>query len=95
MKREDEVAAEAQFNIGETYFVKGDFKNAMLEYMRLSYVYGKFTDWAIKGQIRAARSYKELGEIEQAKNLLEKIISKYPDTSYGQEAKDLLSSLPR
>ena len=95
MKREDEVAAEAQFNIGEVDFAKGDLKNAALEYMRLTYVYGKFTDWSVKGQLGAARAYKEMGENGQAKSLLEKIINKYPDSLYAKEARDLLSSLPK
>ncbi len=93
-KREDEVAAEAQFNVGEINSAKGDFKNAALEYMRLSYVYGKYTDWSVRGQLKAARAYKEMGEKDQAQSLLEKIINKYPDTPYAKEAKDLLSSLP-
>lgn len=80
---EDE--AEIQYNIAETYFAKGQFEQALLEYLRIPYLtMGEKFDWSSAARSQAAECYVRLRKYEEAIRLYEEIVKKSgANSEYG------------
>ncbi len=90
---EDE--AEIQFNIAETYFAKGNFEQALLEYLRIPYLtLGKKFDWASAAKSQGAECYVKLSKYDEALNLYNEIIKTSGSGSeYGIFAKQRMDQI--
>ncbi len=68
--------AEIRFYIGESYFYKGDFKQAALEFLKVPYLVVQKTeiDWASSAYGYAGKSYEELAKYSLAIEMYQKII---------------------
>jgi TolA-binding protein len=89
-ERNDELGAEAQFNIGNVYFEQDDYEKAGLEYLRIKYQYEAYTQWAIEAEFMVARCYKKSDNWVEAKRIYQKIIERNRDNEYGERARKLL-----
>ncbi|MGO8988345.1 MAG: tol-pal system protein YbgF [bacterium] len=87
-----ELSDNAQFWIGETYYVKKDYERAILEYEKaiVKYPEGDKIPAAI---FKQALAFSELGDKTNAKNLLKRVIEKYPLSEQAQLAKKKLETL--
>ncbi len=87
-----ELSGNAQFWIGETYYHKKDFERAILEYEKM------ITKYPEGGKISAALfkqalAFLELGDKTNARNLLKRIVERFPNSEQAEMAKKKLGSL--
>ena len=87
-----ELSGNAQFWIGETYYQKKDFEKAILEYEKA------ITKYPESGKIPAALfkqalAFLELGDKSNAKNLLRRIIERFPLSDQAEMAKKKLETI--
>lgn len=92
-KREDDNAPRAQFQIGRLYRLTGESDRAIIEFLKVPYLYpGRFAI-GMEARLEAASIYTRRGEREQALGLL-KIILDHPDSGdYRTRADELLNIL--
>jgi tol-pal system protein YbgF len=87
-----ELSGHAQFWIGETYFQKKDFEKAILEYEKT------ITQYPEGSKVPAAfykqgLAFLELGDKANARNLLRRVIDRYPRSEQAEMAKKKLEAM--
>jgi tol-pal system protein YbgF len=87
-----ELSDNAQFWIGETYYLKKDYEKAILEYEKaiVKYPEGDKIPAAI---FKQALAFLELGDKTNARNLLKRVIEKYPNSDQAGLAKKKLETI--
>jgi tol-pal system protein YbgF len=90
----DDLASNAQFWIGESYYTKGDLESAVTAYRKV------LADWpdsrkAPDAMVKLGFSLSDMKRTADARKTLEEVISKYPGTSAAQLAADRLKRLGR
>jgi TolA-binding protein len=72
------IEAEIRYYIGECYFSKGDFQNALLEFMKIPYINNKNSviDWVPAALYMSGQSYEKMNKYEQAISVYRQIIEK-------------------
>jgi len=73
--------AELQFLIADAYQLLNQHDEAVNEYLKISYLYPKETNWIIKAYLRMARIFENNEQWEQASMTYEKIIQFKTDES--------------
>jgi tol-pal system protein YbgF len=89
-----DLAPNAQFWIGESYYTKGDLESAITAYRKV------LSDWpqsrkAPDAMVKLGFSLSDLKRNGEARNTLEDVVRKYPGTSAAQLAADRLKRLGR
>jgi tol-pal system protein YbgF len=89
-----DLAANAQFWIGESYYTKGDLESAITAYRR---VLGDFPNSrkAPDAMVKLGFSLSDVKRTGEARSTLEEVVRKYPGTSAAQLAADRLKRLGR
>ncbi|MBN2461017.1 MAG: tetratricopeptide repeat protein [Candidatus Cloacimonetes bacterium] len=91
---DNEIKAEAQYWIGESYYGLEEFRKAVTEFLKVSYSYPDYIQWAAAAELRAAESYVTIADLDKAKRLYQRITEKYGAASqWGKEAKVRLDLL--
>ncbi len=87
-----ELSDNAQFWIGETYYLKKDYERAILEYEKaiVKYPEGDKIPAAI---FKQALSFLEVNDKTNAKNLFRRVIEKYPRSDQAEMAKRRLETI--
>ena len=87
-----ELSDNAQFWIGETYYLKKDFEKAILEYEKaiLKYPEGDKIPAAL---FKQALAFLELGDKMNAINLLKRVIERYPHSDQAEIARKRLEGI--
>jgi tol-pal system protein YbgF len=87
-----ELSDNAQFWIGETYYLKKDYERAILEYEKaiVKYPEGDKIPAAI---FKQALAFSELGDKTNARNLFKRVIEKYPRSDQAEMAKKKLEAI--
>ena len=82
----------AQFWIGETYYLKRDFEKAILEYEKAiaKYPEGDKTPAAL---LKQGFAFLELGDKTNARNILRRLIERYPQSDQAETAKKKLEAI--
>ncbi len=92
-----EREAEIQYYIGEAYMGKGDYRTAILEFLKVK-VLGRKTklDWGVTAIYQAGNCYEKLQDWDGAARMYKRIIQDMGEASnYGRAAKQKLDNLPR
>lgn len=84
-----ELSDNAQFWIGETYYLKKDFEKAILEYEKAIAKYPE-GDKIPAALFKQALAFLELGDKTNARNLLKRVIERYPHSEQAEMAKKRL-----
>jgi tol-pal system protein YbgF len=89
-----ELASNAQFWIGESYYTKGDLEGAVTAYRKV------LSDWPLSrkapdAMVKLGFSLSDLRRNAEARNMLEDVVRKYPGTPAAQLASDRLKRLGR
>lgn len=73
-----EFESEIRYNLGETYYYKGDFQQAILEFLKIPYLVttNQEIDWSATALYMAGQSYEKLGKYEQAISMYQQIIDR-------------------
>jgi tol-pal system protein YbgF len=87
-----ELSDNAQFWIGETYYLKKDFEKAILEYEKAIAKYPE-GDKIPSALFKQALAFLELGDKTNARNLLKRVVEKYPNTDQAEMAKKKLGTI--
>jgi len=87
-----ELSDNAQFWIGETYYLKKDYERAVLEYEKAIVKYPE-GDKIPAALFKQALAFFELGDKTNAKNLLKRVIEKYPRSEQAEMAKKKLETI--
>jgi len=87
-----ELSDNAQYWIGETYYLKKDYERAILEYEKAIVKYPE-GDKIPAALFKQALAFLELGDKTNAKNLLKRVIEKYPQSDQAETAKKKLETI--
>jgi tol-pal system protein YbgF len=87
-----ELSDNAQFWIGETYYLKKDFEKAILEYEKAIVKYPE-GDKIPAALFKQALAFLELGDKTNARNLLKRVIERYPHSEQAEMAKKRLEGI--
>jgi len=87
-----ELSDNAQFWIGETYYLKKDYERAILEYEKAVVKYPE-GDKIPAALLKQALAFLELGDKTNARNLFKRVIEKYPLSDQAQIAKKKLETI--
>ena len=90
----NELADNAQFWIGETYYAEKDFEGAILAYETLlkSYPNSRKTAGAL---LKQGMAFAELDDRKTAKVIFQKLIDKLPDSKEAQVAKKKIAEMDK
>ncbi len=86
------LADNAQYWIGETYYVVRNFRAAIDEYGKVTEKYPS-SDKAPDALLKIGYSHYELGELDKARVTLSQVIARYPNTSVAKSAQLRLSKI--
>jgi tol-pal system protein YbgF len=86
------LSGNAQFWIGETYYQKKEYEKAILEYEKVMDRYPE-GDKVPAALYKQALAFLEVGDKSNAKNMLKRVIEKYPHSIQAEAAKKKLESL--
>lgn len=84
-----ELAAMAQWMIGETYFHQEDYKQAIEAYFLVERQHA-FTQWQSAALFQAAKCYEHLDQIKPASKLYQHVIQIEPESDYAIQARKRL-----
>jgi tol-pal system protein YbgF len=88
-----ELADDAQYWIGESYFTRRDYNRAILEYNDvLKYRKGDKVPPAL---LRQSQAFVEIGDKTDARLILQKLINDYPNSKQAKDAREKLQNLGR
>jgi tol-pal system protein YbgF len=87
-----ELSDNAQFWIGETHFLKKDFEKAILEYEKVIVKYPE-GDKVSSALLKQGLAFLELGDKTHARNLLKRVIDRFPQTEQAEIAKKKLEGI--
>jgi len=87
-----ELSDNAQFWIGETYYLKKDFEKAILEYEKAIAKYPE-GDKIPAALFKQALAFLELNDKANARNLLKRVIERYPRSEQAAMAKKHLEEI--
>jgi tol-pal system protein YbgF len=87
-----ELSDNAQFWIGETFFLKKDFEKAILEYEKAIAKYPE-GDKIAAALFKQALAFLELGDKTNARSLLKKVIERYPHSDQAEMAKKKIETI--
>jgi len=87
-----ELSDNAQFWIGEIYYLKKDFEKAILEYEKAVTKYPE-GDKVPAALFKQALSFSELGDKTNTRSLLRKVIERYPHSEQADMARKRLETI--
>jgi tol-pal system protein YbgF len=87
-----ELSDNAQFWIGETYYLKKDYEKAILEYEKAIAKYPE-GDKIPSALFKQALAFLELGDKTNGRNLLKRVTERYPNSDQAEMAKKKLETV--
>jgi len=87
-----EVAARAQFMLGELEFARKDYSEAVRSYFKVIYGYS-YPTWQAEAYYEAARCFEMLRQTDKAAELYRELAEKFPDSDKTPIAKKRLQDL--
>lgn len=89
------MKVEVQFYLGDAYFQKGDYQQAVLEFMKVKYLDpGGGLDWGVTAIYNAGKCYEKLGKLDEARSMYKEIIDRWGAKSdYGRAAQERIDFL--
>lgn len=82
-----ELAAEAQFRLGEARKSQGDLEGAVDAFVKLSILYGH-AEWVQRGLFEAGRCYRDLDQPQKAERFFTELRQRFPDSPWNKASKD-------
>ncbi len=89
-----EGKARLHFWLADCLEAKGDREGALAAFLKVGYLYGDQGLWSVTATLRAATLYENGGELRQARQLYEKVLSSQgPGSDFGRAASEGLRRL--
>ena len=87
-----DLAANAHYWIGETYYTEKSFESAILSYQEVIKSFpGK--DKVVAAMLKQAMAFNEINDPKSAKFVLKKLVEGFPKSEEAKKAKDLLKDI--
>lgn len=86
-----ETAAKCQFHIAETYLLEKNYRQALLEYLKVDIMY-KYPEWQAPALFQAAGCHEALEEWPDAVKTYENMLQMYPTSEFAAQAKQRLEA---
>ena len=86
-KHTDEIGAEAQYYLGETYFEQNDIQDAVSSLVSVATVFPAYNEWVAKSNLKLGDCYVKLKDYRKAREIYEAVFSSHHADSYGKEAR--------
>lgn len=83
---DDRLKVEAHFWLGETFQGSGRLEDAVIEYLKISYLYPENDMWAGTARFRAGEIFEMQGRVDEAILMYQKLSSKYKGDERGKFA---------
>jgi len=93
LSEDNEIKAEAQYWIGESFFKSGDKDRAVIEYLKVTYLYPQEGMWAVTARYMAANASREAGRYEDALKLYKVVARESDDEKKRETAKKRVEEL--
>ncbi|MDP2991343.1 MAG: tetratricopeptide repeat protein [Kiritimatiellota bacterium] len=81
-----DLAAQAQFYIGQVLQARGDFKGASLAYLRVQALYPDAREWVAAAMFESGKCCEALGNKEEAHKFYREVAEKYKGTQWAELA---------
>ncbi|MCE9614580.1 MAG: tetratricopeptide repeat protein [Lentisphaerae bacterium] len=88
-----EVAARAQFYIGQVHQAQDEFKQALVAYLRVFAIYGAYDEWVAAATFESGKCQEGLGAKDDARKAYREVVDKHRDTSWAKLAAARLAEL--
>ncbi len=85
-RRSDDVGAEAQYSLGETFYRQKDFKQAVGAFVRVKYLYPGSREWIARAYLRLGECYEKTSEKGKAKDAYLTVAKLHGNDEFGKEA---------
>ena len=85
-----DLAAQAQFYIGQIHQGQDDFKTAILDYLRIQALYPEAREWLAASTFESAKCFDALGQKADARKAYQDVADNYKDTKWAGLAADRL-----
>ena len=93
VNRTDEIAAEAQYAVGLAYQIQRNYADAIINYMRIRYVFPAAAQWIAKAYVNLGECYEKTNQIQKAKEAYTYVIKQNKFTDLVSAAEKKLKSL--
>lgn len=90
---EEDQAAEIQFRMAECYQKLEELEEAILEYLKVVYLYPASSNWTLRAQESVAICLEKQGRIDDASKVYGKILDADPDGVKGELARQRLKEI--
>ena len=80
----------AQWMIGETHFHQKSYELAIEEYLKVEILYD-YPQWQAASLLQAGKCYEAIGRWQQAIDLYQRLIERFPHPEFVDDAKRRLS----
>lgn len=91
-KHKGPTAARAQFQIGECFFAKKQYEEAVRELLKVDILYD-YPEWSAAALYEAGRCFAKLAKSAEAREQFKSVVEKYGDTQWSRLASERLSEL--
>ena len=89
-----EIKLEAQYYIGETYSDSGDFQQAILEFLKVTYMgFSPKNIWVATARFKIAEIYESLGEWQKACKIYQELYNDFGNDKRGLAAKERMDNV--
>ena len=88
-----ETAAKSQLMIGETYWDQQNWKKAQENYLKVYFNYKNHPEWQAPALFGAGKCDEKLGDIPQAIKTYEEVFTRFPNSTFTEQAKERWATL--
>jgi TolA-binding protein len=92
-RKGSELAALAQWSLGETFFHQRNHRQAIREFLKVDYFYPDAPVWQAAALFEAGKAYEQLDQWLDAAEMYEKLRLKFPKDPKAKEAEPLLTNV--
>lgn len=89
----DDVGVKAQFNLGISLMEQSKYNDAISAFVRIINVFTEFDDWVTRSYMKLGECYVSLSDIQKARDMYQKVVSRNTNDEYTKEAQKKLKQL--
>ncbi|NUM69565.1 MAG: tetratricopeptide repeat protein [Ignavibacteriaceae bacterium] len=94
-RRNDDLAAEAQYYAGLTLFDQEKYTDAITALVRIQSLYAEYDKWTAMSFILLGDTYQKLDDKKKAEEMYKTVIENYEDAKLVEEAQDKLDQMKK
>jgi tol-pal system protein YbgF len=91
--RTDDLGAEAQYELGITRQLSGEYEPAIAAFLRVKYVFPSEEEWIARSYLKLGECYKATKQTGKAKDAYEMVLKSHKNDDLGKEAEQKLREL--